>query len=110
MDKVLKKESLGVRLMSVLKDWSIELIYIIPGAIGAFLVALKKPNRKRPWWEKLIIIFIGTATANFLTPLVLWVFNMPYSVHGGIAFLLGYLGLEAVAKIIDTYRDKVKKK
>lgn len=101
-------DKVGIR--EYLEDWGIELVYIIAGALGGLLMVLKKTHRKRPWWEKGIIILVGMLTANYVTPLITWLFNIPEGVHHAIAFLLGYMGLEAVGKLIDIARDRLKKK
>lgn len=97
-------------LRNFLRDWGIELVYMISGALGGLLMIMKKQNRKRPIWEKVIIIFIGIFTANYLTPLFVWLFAVPETVHNGIAFLLGYAGLNTIGYVIDFFRNKLDKK
>lgn len=97
-------------LRSLVRDWGLEIVYMISGAFGGLLFVMKKNNRKRPTWEKILIIFIGVLTANYLTPLVVWLCGIPENVHNGIAFILGYAGLNTIGYIIDYLRNKVDKK
>lgn len=93
-----------------LRDWGIELVYMISGAIGGLMFISKKVNRRRPMWEKFLIVLIGIVTANYLTPLAVWLLGIPENVHNGIAFIIGYMGLNTVGFTIDWVREKLKKK
>lgn len=93
-----------------LRDWGIELAYMVAGLFGSLVFIQQKQNRKRPKWEKFIIVLVGIVTANYLTPAIVWLLNVPQRVEYGISFVVGYMGLNLIGFIIDYFRDKFKVK
>src|SRR3989304_3524838 len=96
--------------LDALHEWGVELGYMIGGAVGSLIFMKAAKNRKRPVWEKIIIVLVGMATANYLTPLLIWLLGIPFGVQYGVSFVIGYMGLNGLGLIIDTVRDKFKKK
>lgn len=100
----------GIDVAYFLRDWGVEIFYIISGALGGLLTTMKKQNRKRSFWEYFIIIIVGLLTATFLTPLFVWIFDIPKQIHNSIAFILGYAGHNTIEYVIDFFRNKLDKK
>ena len=87
------------------KYYGIELTFLIAGICGGVLAMSKDEHRKKSVMEKFFIVLGGTATAVYITPLVIWVaaitikYDVPGNVQFGIAFLTGLGGLSLAERI-----------
>lgn len=92
-----------------LHNWGLEIGYMIGGAFGSLIFMNKEKNKKRPVWEKIIIVITGILAANYITPLLIWLLSVPEGVQYGVSFVIGYMGLNGLGLIIDGIRKKVRK-
>lgn len=97
-------------IVDALHNWGLELGYMIGGFFGSLIFMNTEKNKKRPKWEKVIIVITGILAANYVTPLLIWLLQVPAGVQYGVSFVIGYMGLNGLGLIIDTVRDKIKKK
>lgn len=93
-----------------LNGLGIHLGLMFSGLIGGLVFMNMPKNKKRPLWEKVTIILVGIACANYLTPLLIWVCNIPQGVQYGVSFIIGYMGLNGIGSVIDIIRNKVESK
>jgi hypothetical protein len=86
---------------SWLESIGIDLTLMFAGMIGSILMATKK----NAWDLKRAVIGVisGTLSANYLTQVVIEVFELEGRSQYGVAFLLGYFGLKGVEKFIERY-------
>ena len=96
--------------LDLIDDWGLKIGYIIGGGGGTLIFMNSEKKRKRPWWEKVLIVLTGIGTANYVTPLLIWLLGVPEGVQYGVSFVIGYMGLNGLGLIIDTVRDRIKKK
>lgn len=87
-----------------LDDFGIHLALVVAGMFGAFVMMGKKEELN--FWQKLVSILSGGGVANYITPLVFDVVNLPQDIQFGVAFILGYFGLESVKYILHKLKDK----
>lgn len=81
-----------------LNQLGIELILLIGGVAGA-IVALKKSNE--PWYKSLSTISVGIIASVYLSPLLCSFLNITEDkFRMGIAFLIGYGGINLIDKIL----------
>lgn len=90
--------------------YGIDLGFILSGFFGALLLSLK--NKKKSVGKSISTIIAGTASANYLTPLIL---NFaPESIHDkgkyAVAFMMGYIGLKGLETIIDVCSEHLRSK
>jgi hypothetical protein len=85
-------------LTKFLEDHGIHIGLIMAGLSGAFL-SISVNSNLTPW-QKLVVVLSGSATANYLTPLVLKYVNLGDSTQYGLAFLVGFSGLKFVEWMI----------
>jgi len=97
-------------MKQILSNLGIHLGLMFAGLIGGLVFMNMPKNKKRPTWEKITIVLVGVASANYLTPLLIWLCNIPDGVQYGISFLIGYMGLSGIGSIIDFIRGKVESK
>lgn len=95
--------------IEALHNWGLEFGYMIGGLFGSLLFMQSEKNKKRPWWEKVLIAFTGILAANYVTPLLIWLLSVPEGVQYGVSFVIGYMGLNGLGLIIDGIRKKIKK-
>jgi hypothetical protein len=93
-----------------LNSLGIHLGLMFAGLIGGLVFMNMPKNKKRPTWEKITIVLVGIACANYLTPLLIWLMNIPKDVQYGVSFLIGYMGLKGIGSIIDMVRNKIESK
>lgn len=85
-------------MKEILNQLGIESMLLIGGIAGT-LVALKKSNEK--WYQSLFTILVGILGAVYLSPLICSMFSISEDkVRGGIAFLIGYGGINLIDKIL----------
>lgn len=92
--------------LEFLDDWGIKIGYMIAGAAGAFISMKKDRKKNRSVWQKVFIVFAGVVSANFGTPLVVWLLDIPKGIEGGIAFAVGYSGLNGFSYFLDFLKEK----
>lgn len=93
-------------MKNVLKDAGLEIALFIAGLFGA---VSNINNQKLKFWQKILAFITGGAIANYLTPLVFVYINLNENTKYGIAFLLGYSGMESVKFILLKFKDLGKK-
>lgn len=93
-----------VDLFKTLDDVGVHLALIIAGMFGAFVMMGKKSELT--FWQKFVAVVSGGGIANYLTPLVFELFNLPSDIQYGMGFLLGYGGLESVKWAMFKLKDK----
>jgi predicted MFS family arabinose efflux permease len=89
------------------QDAGFEIALFIAGVLGAIS---NINNQKLSLWQKLLAFISGGAIANYLTPLVFIYLNLNENTKFGIAFLLGFSGMEGVKFIIIKAKDIFKTK
>lgn len=83
--------------MSKLEELGINLGLSIAGFFGSFFFIEKGKNVK----ETLVAMFGGVASANYLTPVVCDWFGIDKINHQfSVAFLLGFMGLKGVERMV----------
>lgn len=87
-----------------LSEFGIDVALMIAGMFGSLLMVSKKSNANIK--ASIIGIVSGTLSANYLTQVVVDMFDMTGKSQYGIAFLLGYFGLKGVEKAFDYYQKK----
>ena len=93
-------------MMKFLEETGVSIWLMVSGFFGALLALKdKKGLTKR---DKVISVLSGMLIANYVTPLVFEYLKINNGAIGGIAFLLGYSGLELIKWIIYTFKKKVK--
>lgn len=97
-------------MRQILSNAGIHLGLMFAGLIGGLVFMNMPKNRKRPTWEKITIVLVGIASANYLTPLIIWVCGIPEGVQYGVSFLIGYMGLNGIGALIDFVRFKIDSK
>lgn len=93
-------------MKTFLKDAGFELALFVAGLFGAIS---NVNNQKLKFWQKILAFIAGGAIANYLTPLVFIYINLNESTKYGIAFLLGYSGMESVKLILLKFKEIGKK-
>lgn len=94
--------------MNKIKDFleiiGINLTMVFGGFVGS--VIMVKSQNEMDFKSQLLTITSGTLCANFMTPIFIDLFNLGESSQFGIAFILGYLGLKGMEKIVSKYISK----
>lgn len=94
-------------LNECLQDVGFEIGLFIAGCIGAIS---NLDNQKLKTWQKIFAFISGGAIANYITPLIYIYFNINKNTMFGIAFLLGFSGMEGVKYIITSTKAIIKNK
>ena len=87
-----------------LQDLGIDLGPVLAGTFGVAAL-LSKPNEMNRK-QKALTGIAGIGSANYLTPLFLWLTHIPKEFGFSIAFVLGYMGLKGIELIILSYKKK----
>lgn len=82
----------------------IDLGLLLSGLFGG-VAFLSKPNDMTRW-QKFFTVFAGIGTANYVTPIVIYITRIPDQFGYGLGFILGTMGLKAVSYIITRYKLK----
>ena len=90
------------------KDIGADLAFMLAGLFGG-VAFVSKPN-EMSFWQKVLTVMTGVGTANYLTPLVIWLLHIPEKLGYGIAFILGYMGFKVIELIIKRYQEKQNEK
>lgn len=86
---------------------SIDISFLIVGALGGLIAMNNKENKKKSKWERFLIGISGVCSAGLLTPLIIWVIELfvktpvPISVQLGFAYAVGLAGSEVMNWLID---------
>jgi hypothetical protein len=89
-----------------LKDFGIEIGFLISGLFGAILMVsnTSATNLK----QTILSIVGGMASANYLTPVVIEMVNMGNTkLQNGLAFIIGFLGLKLVEVVSNKLLSKI---
>ena len=89
-----------------LSSIGLDVTIMIAGLIGALVMISKKSAFSIKTTTAGILT--GMISANYLTELVLSIFNLTESAKYGIAFLLGYGGLKFVERIMNQIHKTIK--
>jgi len=92
-------------VMKFLLKIGIDITFFAVGLIGG-LLNIKKHN-DLSIKNKIIIVLSGGFTATYLTPLVVEIFQLSDKTAYGVAFFLGYFGLNSMELIIKKLTKKV---
>lgn len=96
--------------MKEVKDFlltiGIDIAVMIAGLVGALVMISKRSafNIK----TTIFGVLTGMLSANYLTELVTNLFNLTTNSKYGIAFLLGYLGLKGVERVMNNLHKTIK--
>ncbi len=85
-----------------LESIGIDITLMFAGMIGSALMATKRNAKNLK--ATIIGIISGTLSANYLTQVVIEMFDLEGRSQYGVAFLLGYFGLKGVEKFIEKYQ------
>lgn len=91
-------------IKQLLEAIGINITLTTAGFIGSLLTVGKKSAENMR--ATLIGLFSGTVSANYVSPLVVDFIGLDESAQGGIAFLIGLVGLKGVENLITKYFDK----
>lgn len=92
------------KMKKFLQEFGIDVALMIAGMFGSLLMVSKKSTFNAK--ASIIGIVSGTLSANYLTQLVVDLFELTGKSQYGIAFLLGYFGLKGVEKLFEVYQKK----
>jgi len=86
---------------SQLLRFGLDLTFLIPGFFGALFLSLKKKKQKLS--KTITCIIGGMLCANFMTPIILNFAPESLQEKGkyGVAFMMGYIGLNGLEHLID---------
>lgn len=96
-----------MQIIEILKYLGIETPSFIAGMSGGIAVLTK--NKDMTKVQKFFTIMSGGCIANYLTPVMVYYFNLDNKLVNGVAFLLGYSGLKIVESIIKMFNNKLRK-
>ena len=93
-------------IKELLTNIGMDVTIMIAGLIGALVMI----SKRSAFSIKTTVagILTGMVSANYLTELVLSLFNLTESAKYGIAFLLGYGGLKFVEKVMNLIHKTLK--
>lgn len=91
-------------ITEVLAKMGISAAALVPSFIGASLRTVRDEGKN--FWEHVIGVISGVATAAFLTPFFIQVAGMPEQSEAGIGFGLGYMGLSVVEAAMEYLKKK----
>lgn len=88
---------------SQLIKYGIEIGFLISGFFGSLLLVSKKASEKLS--TTVASLLAGTASANYLTPLVISILPEAFRNQGkyAVAFMMGFMGLKGLELIIEKY-------
>lgn len=87
-----------------LKDLGADLALMLAGLFGG-IAFITKPN-ELTFWQKVLTVVTGIGTANYLTPIVIYLTHLPEKLGYGLAFVLGFMGFKAIEYLIQRYKKK----
>lgn len=91
---------------SFLIRYGIDIGFIVSGFFGALLLVSKNSAQKVS--TTVASILAGTACANYLTPVVMYILPHGVQTNGkyAVAFVMGFMGLKGLEIIIEKWFDK----
>jgi len=94
-----------------LDDIGIKIGLWFAAIVGGVVYINMPKNRKRPWWEKISIVILGSLSACYITPGITYYLHVDEdaNVCYFFAFVIGLSGLNFAGWIIDILREKTKK-
>lgn len=95
-------------LTEMFKEMGIEAPVFIAGLSGAWVFVTNTKNISK--MQRFLMLLSGGLSANYLTPLVAGWLHLDNSVLYGIAFLLGYSGMQSVKLITNLFLNRLKNK
>lgn len=95
------------KVVEFLEGMGISIWLIIAGFFGAFLSLKDKEGLTNR--DKAFSLLAGVLIANYVTPLIFDFISINEGAKGGVAFLLGYSGLETIKMLISHFKRKIKK-
>jgi hypothetical protein len=95
-------------MKTFLDEIGINIMQSVAGLFGSLLFLGKEGAKNLK--QSLFAIVTGTASANYLTPVVMEILKIENTKYeNGVAFILGFLGLKGVEAISKRfYKEKVK--
>lgn len=93
--------------VDLLKSIGIEVPLVLAGSSGAIVLLTKMKNMTRK--QGFLVVLSGGLSANYITPLIEKLLGWDGSVHYGLAFLVGYSGMEFVKLLIAETVKKITK-
>jgi hypothetical protein len=95
---------------SQLIKYGIEIGFLISGFFGSLLLVSKKASENIS--TTIASLLAGTASANYLTPLVVSILPEAFRNQGkyAVAFMIGFMGLKGLEFIIEKYIKAPEKK
>jgi len=100
-----KKDKKMTEFLKILQKIGIDIWFFFIGLLGG-LLNIKKHDQMR-FKEKIIVVLSGGFTAAYLTPLVVEIFQLSDKSAYGVAFFLGYFGLNSMELAIKKLTKKV---
>jgi len=94
-----------MNILNLLQKIGLDITFFIVGLLSS-LLNIKKHDQMR-LKEKIIIVLSGGFTAAYLTPLVVEIFQLSDKSAYGVAFFLGYFGLNSMELFIKKLTKKV---
>jgi hypothetical protein len=88
-----------------LEDIGVEIGLLVAGILGATTKQTRTPNLSI--WERCLMVFSGGAVSVYVTPLVGSLLKIENNHLHGVAFILGYIGLNVVEYIIIKIHQKI---
>lgn len=95
---------MSMRFNNWLESIGIDITLMFAGMIGSILMTTRRSFNSLK--STLIGIASGTLSANYLTQVVIEIFDLEGRSQYGVAFLLGYFGLKGVEKFIEKYHKQ----
>ena len=95
-------------MKTFLDEIGINIMQSVAGLFGSLLFLGKEGAKNLK--QSLFAIVTGTASANYLTPVVMEILKIENTKYeNGVAFILGFLGLKGVEAISKRfYKEKIK--
>ena len=84
----------------------IKFSFFLAGFFGA--LTHFSENKKLSWIKKIIILISGGLIANYITPIIIYFFNLDDKLVLGVAFIVGHTGLKGVKFLLDYSKSKLK--
>ena len=87
-----------------LEDIGVHIALVLAGSVGAFVKMGKRDELNLI--QKMVVVLSGGAIANYATPIVFNFINVSENLKFGMAFFLGFWGLNGVKWIIFKFKEK----
>jgi len=100
-----KKNKKMTDFLKILQKIGLDITFFVVGLLGG-LLNIKKHNQMKIK-EKIIVVLSGGFTAAYLTPLAVEIFQLSDKSAYGVAFFLGYFGLNSMELAIKKLTKKV---